>query len=180
MSLILGIFFIFALWPLWHSGERSSSIKPVPRQQQQKRKSIFSVYAEALNLSDAREAQSLLTLNPLHNTWINSRKTIQRPNETMHNESTWRTSKWKKRTVEFDALINVVEFQIAFYFAFYQEFSQINLQKNVHVNVQLAKYWNALVLRFEFYTLVALAVAKHNKHSIAWHRINESSDPRAL
>lgn len=73
----------------------------------------------------------------------------------------------EKKTVEFDALINVVEFQIAFYFAFYQEFSQINLQKNVHVNVQLAKYWNALVLRFEFYTLVALAVAKHNKHSIA-------------
>lgn len=71
------VFFIFALWPLWHSGERSSSIKPVPRQQQQKKgKSIFSVYAEALNLSDAREAQSLLTLNPLHNTWINSRKTI--------------------------------------------------------------------------------------------------------
>lgn len=101
----------------------------------------------------------------------------------------WNNAQWinmanehikKKNGLEFDALINVVEFQIAFYFAFYQEFSQINLQKNVHVNVQLAKYWNALVLRFQFCTLVALAVAKHNKHSIAWHRTNESSDPRAL
>lgn len=70
------------------------------------------------------------TQNDLTTEWNNA-QWINVANEQM---------KIEKKTVEFDALINIVEFQIAFYFAFYQEFSQINLQQNVHVNVQLAKY----------------------------------------
>lgn len=44
--------------------------------------------------------------------------------------------------------------------------------------LRLAKYWNALVCSdlFASYAilLAAQAVAKHNKCSIAWHRINEA------
>lgn len=91
---------------------------------------------------------------------------------------------------EFDALINVrwISNCVLFYTSseqLYVPFFHIIDEKLLIKNrpgeckyLRLAKYWNALVCSdlFASYAilLAAQAVAKHNKCSIAWHRINEA------